>query len=134
MSISITQRKFLIYITLLTLFLGVVGGVVLQNLVPGRYFEAYPLIPVYFYLYGIGSVFLLDFCRRHAPKRMVMLFMGMKGLKLILSIALLIIYAMLVPHSAVVFMLTFIVFYLCYLIFESWFFFVSERNEKLKKK
>ena len=133
MSISNTQRKFLIFLTALTLLLGIAGGAVLQHMVPGRYFGAYPLIPAYFYLCGLLFIVAFEACRRRAPNRMVMLFMGMKMLKLILSVLLLIVYCLVAPQTAIVFLMTFAVFYVSYLIYESWFFFAFERNKKLTK-
>lgn len=134
MSMSITKRKFLVYLTLITVLLGTAGAGVLRFLDPGHYFGGYPLIPVYFFLYGVFYIYMFDACRRHAPQRMVMLFLGMKVMKFIISVLLLIIYCAVVPDSAVAFMLTFVAFYLGYLIYESWFFFVYEWNKRLKKK
>ena len=126
MNMSITKRNFLSYLTILTLVGGGLGALVLHYLEPGYYFGGYPLIPVYFYMF--------DACRRHAPDKMVMLFLVAKVLKMIISVFLLIIYCVAVPDSAVEFLLTFLAFYLGYLIYESWFFFVFEWNQKLKKK
>ena len=61
-------------------------------------------------------------------------FLVAKVLKMIVSVFLLIIYCVAVPDSAIEFLLTFLAFYLGYLIYESWFFFVFEWNQKLKKK
>lgn len=134
MSISLTKRKFLVYLTLFTLLLSVAGALILHYLEPGHYFGGYPLIPVYFFLYGVFYIYMFDACRRHAPQRMVMLFLAMKMMKFIISMFLLIIYCVAVPGSAVAFMLTFVAFYLGYLVYESWFFFVYEWNKRLKKK
>ncbi|MEG1562840.1 MAG: hypothetical protein RR365_03810 [Bacteroides sp.] len=131
---SITKRNFLAILTLFTVVLGGVGALMLHYLTPGHYFGGYPLIPVYFYLYGVFYIYMFDACRYHAPKKMVMLFMGTKVLKMLTSVFLLIIYCVAVPDSAVAFLLTFVAFYLGYLIYESWFFFVYEWNKKLKKK
>jgi len=104
MSISNTKRRFLISLTVITLLLGGVGGAVLQNIAPSRYFGAYPLIPAYFYLCGLLFIFAFEACRRRAPNRMVMLFMGMKMMKLILSVLLLIVYCMVALQTAIVFL------------------------------
>lgn len=134
MKMSITKRNFLINLTLITLLASGVGAAILHFLEPGYYFAGYPLVPVYFYLYGIFYIYMFDACRYRTPQKMAMLFFAMKGLKLIVSIFLIIIYCVIVPGSAVVFLLTFLAFYLGYLIYESWFFFMFEWNRKLKKK
>lgn len=134
MSISITKRKFLGYLTLITLVASGAGALILHYLEPGHYFGGYPMIPIYFYVFGVFYIYMFDACRRHAPEKMVMLFLLAKVIKLIISVLVLIVYCVAVPDSAVAFLLTFGAFYLGYLIYESWFFFVYEWNRKLKKK
>ena len=58
----------------------------------------------------------------------------MKMIKMILSLILLLIYCLAVREEAKAFLLTFISFYLLYLIYETWFFFSFEVNLKRKKK
>ena len=53
---------------------------------------------------------------------------------MILSLILVLIYCLAVREEARAFLLTFISFYLIYLIFETWFFFSFELNQKRKKK
>ena len=53
---------------------------------------------------------------------------------MILSIILVLIYCLAVREEAKAFLLTFISFYLLYLIYETWFFFSFEVNLKRKKK
>lgn len=74
MNMSITKRNFLSYLTILTLVGGGLGALVLHYLEPGHYFGGYPLIPVYFYIFGVFYIYMFDACRRHAPDKMVMLF------------------------------------------------------------
>ena len=42
MSINLTKRKYLLYLTLITLLLSGVGGVTYFSLVPEHYFGGYP--------------------------------------------------------------------------------------------
>ena len=126
MSINLTKRKYLLYLTLITLLLSGVGGVTYFSLVPEHYFGGYPLIPVFFYMF--------DACRRFAPEKMLLLHLAMKVLKMILSVIFLVIYCMVVREEAVAFLLTFIVNYLIYLVFETSFFAGYELNKKRQKK
>lgn len=59
---------------------------------------------------------------------------GNKMVKMILSIILVLIYCLAVREEAKAFLLTFISFYLLYLIYETWFFFSFEVNLKRKRK
>ena len=100
----------------------------------GHYFGGYPFIPVYFYIFGLFSIYMFDACRRHAPQKLSLLYLAMKMIKMILSLILLLIYCLAVREEAKAFLLTFISFYLLYLIYETWFFFSFEVNLKRKKK
>lgn len=134
MNISLTKRKYLLYLTILTLLLSGVGGVTYFSLVPEHYFGGYPLIPIYFYIFGVFNIYMFDACRRFAPDKILLLHLAMKVLKMILSVIVLVVYCMVVREEAVAFMLTFIVYYLLYLIFETSFFAGYELNKKRQKK
>ena len=77
---------------------------------------------------------MFDTCRQHAPQKLSLLYLAMKMIKMILSLILLLIYCLAVREEAKAFLLTFISFYLLYLIYETWFFFSFEVNLKRKKK
>lgn len=134
MNMSITKRNFLVFLTLFTLVTSGMGALILHYCVPGHYFGGYPLIPVYFFIFGVFYIYMFDACRRHAPEKMLHLFLVVKVLKLLVSVFLMVIYCVTVPDSATEFLLTFMSFYLGYLIYESWFFFAFEWNRKIKKK
>ena len=80
------------------------------------------------------SIYMFDACRRHAPQKMLLLYLAMKMIKMILSLILILIYCIAVQEEAKAFLLTFVSFYLLYLIYETWFFFSFEVNLKRKKK
>ena len=130
MSISLTKRNFLYQITLLTLIAGWVGAGILHYLLPGHYFGGYPFIPVYFFLFGFFEISMFDACRKHAPQKMLLLYMAMK---MLLSVILLVVYCFAVREEAKLFLLTFILYYIVYLIYETWFFFTYEVGKKQKK-
>ena len=117
MNISKTKRSFICWHTLFAVISAALGAVILHFALPGHYFGGYPFIPVYFYFFGLASIY-----------------MAMKMIKMILSLILVLIYCLAVREEARAFLLTFISFYLIYLIFETWFFFSFEMNQKRKKK
>ena len=133
MNISLTKRKYLLYLTILTLLLSGVGGVTYFSLVPEHYFGGYPFIPVYFFLFGLFEISMFDACRKHAPQKMLLLYMAMKVMKMLLSVILLVVYCFAVREEAKLFLLTFILYYIVYLIYETWFFFTYEVGKKQKK-
>lgn len=134
MNISKTKRNFIGLHTLFGILSAGLGVVILHVALPGHYFGGYPFIPIYFYLFGLFNIYMFDACRRHAPQKMLLLYLAMKMMKMILSMMLLLVYCLAVREEAKAFLPTFISFYLVYLIFETWFFFSFEVNRKRKKK
>lgn len=134
MNISKTKRNFIGLHTLFGILSAGLGAVILHVALPGHYFGGYPFIPIYFYLFGLFNIYMFDACRRHAPQKMLLLYLAMKMMKMILSMMLLLVYCLAVREEAKAFLLTFISFYLVYLIFETWFFFSFEVNRKKKNK
>lgn len=133
-NISKTKWNFIGLHTLFAIVSAGVGAVILHVALPGHYFGGYPFIPIYFYLFGLFSIYMFDACRLHAPQKMLLLYLAIKMIKIIFSLILLLIYCIAVREEAKAFLLTFISFYLIYLIFETWFFFSFEVNRKRKKK
>ena len=133
MSISLTKKLFVTWFTVLILVSGWTIGPVLATWFPEHYFEWYPFIPVFFYIFGYFDISIFEFCRRYAPQKMQLVYLGTKAIKMLFSLMVLLIYAVKVEEKKVEFFLTFFVFYLISLAFESWFFFRYERGQKVKK-
>ena len=95
MNISKTKRNFICWHTLFAVISAALGAVILHFALPGHYFGGYPFIPVYFYFFGLASIYMFDACRRHAPQRLLLLYLAMKMIKMILSLILVLIIALL---------------------------------------
>ena len=134
MNISKTKRRFICWHTLFAAISAALGVVILHAALPGHYFGGYPFIPVYFYFFGLFSLYMSEACRRRAPRKQLLLYLAIKMAKMVLSVILTLIYCLTVREEVKAFLLTFISFYLIYLIFETWFFFSFELNQKRKKK
>ena len=110
-----------------------VGGLILERGFVGVYFKAYPFIPIYFYAIGLFSIYIFDVCRYRAPQKMLMIYLAIKSGKMILSVFVAVVLCMFMQEHVKAFLLTFISFYLLYLIFETCFFAHFEMNLKQKK-
>ena len=128
MSISLTKKLFVTWFTVLILVSGWTIGPVLATWFPEHYFEWYPFIPVFFYIFGYFDISIFETCRRYAPQKMQLAYLGTKAIKMLFSLMVLLIYAVKVEEKKVEFFLTFFVFYLISLAFESWFFYRYERG------
>ncbi len=130
MSISLTKKYFIVWYTLLILVAGWTVGPTIAICWPEHYFEWYPFIPVFFYILGWFTIEMFEACRRYAPQKMQWVYLATKGIKLIMALIILLMYAITVEEKKTEFFLTFLGFYLISLIFESWFFFRYERERK----
>lgn len=134
MSISITKRNYLLFTAFLTILVGGLGGWVYYSAFPHHYFSGYPLIPIFFYVFGIFMVSMTETCRQRMPGRMLQIYMLMRVMRMLASFIVMVVYCVAVREEAKEFLLTFIANYLIYLIYDSWFYFTFEANRKLKKK
>ena len=130
MSISITKRNYLLQSALLTLLIGVCGGGIYFSFFPHHYFGGYPIIPVFFFVFGVFTISMTEMCRKHSPKWMLQIYLLLKVMRMLFAIIVMAIYCVAVRAA---FLLTFIANYLIYLIYDSWFFFTFEMNRKAKK-
>ena len=130
MSISLTKKLFVTWFTVLILVSGWTIGSILATWFPEYYFEWYPFIPVFFYIFGWFDISIFETCRRYAPQKMQLVYLGTKAIKMLFSLMVLLIYAVKVEEKKVEFFLTFFAFYLISLAFESWFFYRYERGNK----
>lgn len=133
MSISLTKKLFITWYTLLMLVTGWTIGPAIALWIPEHYFEWYPFIPVFFYIFGWFTIYMFEACRRYAPKKIQLVYLGTKSIKMLFSIMVLLTYAIKAEEKKVEFFLTFFVFYIISLVFESWFFFRFEREQKGNK-
>ena len=133
MSISLTKKLFITWYTLLMLVAGWTIGPAIAIWLPEHYFEWYPFIPVFFYIFGWFTIYMFEACRRYAPQKMQLVYLSTKGIKMFFSLIILLIYAVKVEEKKVEFFLTFFAFYIISLVFESWFFFRYEREQKGNK-
>ena len=134
MSISITKRNYLSLLALFTLLVGVAGGLVYFHFFPHHYFGGYPLIPAFFFVLGVCTIQMTEMCRRHAPARMMWMYLVVRLLRMLAAFMMMLGYCLVVRHEIRAFLMAFIANYLIYLTFDSWFYFTFEINRKIKDK
>ena len=133
MSVSPTKKLFVIWYTVLMLVAGWSIGSTMAIGMPEHYFGWYPFIPVFFYIFGWFDISMFAACRRLAPQKMQIVYLGTKAIKMLFSLMVLLIYAIKVDEKKGEFFLTFFAFYLISLVFESWFFYRYESGNKKVK-
>ena len=130
MIVSLPKKLYLTWFTLLMFVTAWTIGPAMARWMPEHYFEWYPFIPVFFYIFGWFTIYMFETCRRYAPQKIQLVYLGTKAIKLFFSLIMLLIYAVKVEDKKVEFFLTFFGFYIITLMFDSWFFFRYERRQK----
>lgn len=128
-----TKQRYLLRLLLLTVVAGIGGGWGYFALFPQHYFNGYPLIPAYFLVLGWVQMEIVGLFRKDTPQRLIQMYMLVRVIRMLASFLLMGVYCLIVRSEAVAFTLAFIVYYLIFLIFDSWFFYTFEGNKKLKK-
>lgn len=134
MEITLTKKRFLIWGTVSTILAGVLVGGVINLFWPDHYFAWYPFIPLYFYIFGWYAIFMFDYCRKYTPRKLLSVYMGIKFVKMIFSMIVLLFYILHVKVHKEDFVLTFFLFYLFSMLFQTIFFYMYEHNKKKKLK
>lgn len=134
MSLSITKRNYLLHTAILTILIGGIGGWGYFSIFPHHYFGGYPLIPFYYFVFGVFMISMVESCRQRMPKRMLQIYLLMRVMRMLVSMIVMLIYCISVREEAKEFLLTFILNYVIYLTYDTWFFFTFEANRIQKKK
>lgn len=130
---SKTKRNYLIQTAILTILLGGVGGCIYFKTNPHHYFDGYPLIPSFFFLFGWLMINIVEWSRRKMPGKLLQTYLLLRVMRMLASFILMVLYCVIVRDEAQSFLLTFIANYLIYLTYDSWFFFTFEVNKKSQK-
>lgn len=130
MVVSRIKRIYFFQTLFLTLIVGGLGGWGYFSIFPHHYFSGYPLIPVFYFLIGLGNVCIMDMVNRTMPKQAAMMYLLLRAGRMILSMLLMVVFCVMVPHEATEFLLTFVLNYLIYLIYDSWFFSAVSSNRQ----
>ena len=91
---------------------------------PQQNFTLLPAIPIFFTVFGIAAIKLVY----EKQNSSVAAFMGVKMAKILLSLMFILIYVFLIKENSVSFLVSYLVYFLSFLIFETWM--VSSINKK----
>ena len=114
----LSNHKYLLYLTLFAMLWDIISGCVLKFIFPTHYLPIYPAIPFYFYILNVVVYFMLNSFKNQSNNSM-MVFLGSKIIKILLSIILLLIYVLFVKVQIVEFLIAFIGNYLFFLLLDS---------------
>ncbi len=133
MQINVVKKKYVKELTVMTAGLTGLALLVFQLFIPEWYCLWFPLIPAFFYLFGLLYIWLFAFSYTLGVEKIAMSYLTCKVLKFVLSVLVLLFYGFVIGHDVVAFTAAFIVFYFAFLIFETCFFLRFEAKLKLSK-
>lgn len=129
---NVEIRKYLIGIGLLTLLTGGIGMWIFHTIRPSLFLSDYIWMPVYFFVFGaLLMAGVTSRGRVDNLKRLVQAYLLARIAKLFVSVLAIVIFCLAVRTEVTVVVAAFVINYLIYLMYDSWFF---SRLGKSRKK
>ena len=133
MLLKAIKKKFIQELTGTGLILTIGTLLFFHFFFPERYFQWFPLIPVFFYVFGLFYIYMFEFSCQLGADKIAMAYLICKVLKFILSALVLIFYGFVIEDEVGAFVAAFVFFYFAFLVFETRFFLRFEAKLKLSK-
>ena len=108
MLLKAVKKKFIQELTGLGIILTIGTVLVFHFFFPERYFQWFPLIPVFFYAFGLFYIYMFEFSLQLGADKIAMTYLICKVLKFILSALVLIFYGFVIEKEVVAFVATFV--------------------------
>lgn len=133
MLLKAIKKKFIQELTGTGLILTIGTLLFFHFFFPERYFQWFPLIPVFFYVFGLFYIYMFEFSCQLGADKIAMTYLICKVLKFILSALVLIFYGFVIEDEVGAFVAAFVFFYFAFLVFETRIFLRFEAKLKLSK-
>ena len=114
------RRKFIFLLTLFVVVIGFGSWLILIHFFPQLAFFDYPLVPLFFFIVGVVSIYILTGLKIDKPNKLLNTFMLIRGIKMFLALVITTIYWLLDRAEIKSFAIMMVVFYLCYLFLETY--------------
>ncbi len=122
----------MIYLLIFYVVVGIGVGLGLYYFYPDYYFEWYPFIPGYYTVLGVVLYSSLIFYKRKNPKKMINVYMMMRGIKFLLTTTTILIYDLTMYEYIFEFSITTVGFYFFYLFIETYIYIKFEKEQVVK--
>lgn len=128
------NKKLLILYTIILLAAGWSGWGILQVLPEQNNLSLYPVIPVFFWILGVVTIYTLTHINRDNPRKVTNIYMIFKLMKFILSAIFVVIILSVANESPKVLLLTFAAYYFIYILCEVLIYSKIEKADKAEKR
>ena len=124
------RSKLILLLTAIIMIAGLASRQILTNMLSNQLFSGFLLIPIFFMLLGLGTIFFLTQnteidARKRAPRYMLH-----RTVKILLSVTLVLIYWAVNKPEIKIFATVFVIFYLIFLMFETYTYMQVEKTLK----
>lgn len=126
------RQNFILLLTLFILVVGLGSWLILTNFFPHLVFQEYPLIPLFFFIIGIISIYTLTGLKLDRPNKLLNTFMLIRGVKMVSALALTATYWLFNPAGIKSFAIMVVAFYLLYLFLETYIYIKLEKWNRKK--
>lgn len=107
--------KYIGYLTALMAFVYGAEFSIIKSCFPEYYFPLLVTIPLFFIIFGSLALHFVYL----KPSPSILILMGVKVVKILISLILILLYVFLIKENAVSFLISFLLYFLVYLIFET---------------
>jgi len=126
-------NKLWIIHTLILVLLGAAGWIVLKFLFPQIEVKGYLIIPLFFYVMGVALFLRFGRIKIDKPSKTTNMYMQMRVIKVFISLIIIVLYWIFNKQGIRPFAIIFLVFYLIYLIWETFIFVRIEKHIRASK-
>ena len=130
---QLNKKLFILY-TIIILIAGWGGWGILQALPEQNNLSLYPVIPVFFYILGVATIYTLTHINRDNPSKVTNIYLVFKLMKFILSAIFVVIIFTVANESRKVLLLTFAGYYFIYILCEVLIYSQIEKKDKAEKR
>ncbi len=123
---------FVLLFTAVMLVSGWGGWWILTSMLTDSYFTWYPIIPVFYYVMGMLTIFDLTKSTQSTERQLVNKYMLMKIYKIAAAIVIFAVYYFAVNVKLMQFTSVFVSYYIIYLFIETYFLYMTEKTKKRK--
>lgn len=120
--------RMIMVLTGINVLAGLIAWLLFTYVCPDHYFAYFPLIPVYFWIVGVGMAISMEITHSENPDAITMTYMVARTVKLLLTGLFVGGYAWLVDENIKEFGLTTLAFYVIFLALESYVFYLYEKR------
>ena len=121
------RRRFILLLVLFIVVVSIGSWLILNMFFPHLLFQDYPLVPLFFLIVGVVSIYTLTKLKLDKPNKLINTFMLVRGVKMFFAIILALAYWKVNSADIKSFAIALVVFYLFYLFLETYIYIKLEK-------